>query len=54
MKLISGGKDEDHKTKWEALVINLAFMLARLKNLDVDQKSLAAEWLDNQISQSGG
>ena len=29
-------KDEDKKTQWEALVMNLAFLLAKLHGLDGD------------------
>ena len=38
--------EEESRTKWEPLTMNLAFLLAKLGGLNLEQQTEGAEWLD--------
>ena len=38
--------NEDARTRWESITMNLAFMLAKIKIMHSEQGAEAAEWLD--------
>ena len=40
--------NEDARTRWESITMNLAFLLAKIKILSGEQAGEAAEWLDEQ------
>ena len=46
--------NEDARTRWESITMNLAFLLAKIKILSGEQAGEAAEWLDEQIESAGG
>ena len=46
--------NEDARTRWESITMNLAFLLAKIKILSGVQAGEAAEWLDEQIESAGG
>ena len=46
--------NEDARTRWEQITMNLAFMLAKIKIMNSEQGAEAAEWLDEQIEAAGG
>lgn len=46
--------DDEVRTKWDAITMNLAFMLSKTRNLSGAQIGQAAEWLDQQVRESAG
>ena len=46
--------NEDARTLWEAITMNLAFLLSKIRFENADQMSEAAAWLEEQIEAAGG
>ena len=46
--------NEDARTLWEAITMNLAFLLSKIRFENADQMAEAAAWLEEQIEAAGG
>ena len=46
--------NEDARTLWEAITLNLAFLLSKIRFENADQMTEAAAWLEEQIEAAGG
>ena len=46
--------NEDARTLWESITMNLAFLLSKIKFENADQMTQAAAWLEEQIEAAGG
>lgn len=46
--------NEDARSLWEAITLNLAFLLSKIKFENADQMTEAASWLEEQLEAGGG
>ena len=46
--------NEDARTLWEAITLNLAFLISKVKFENTDQMTEAASWLEDQLEAGGG